>query len=244
MPRPPGASRPPRPQLIEEIIAEAAGTSTQRELDRVRTQAKAGLLMSLEAAGARPTMSPASSPCYGRLVEPAEVVAELEAVTLDRSARPAREMLAGPRARATIGVPGGPRGVTRSHTLVAEPWADWGLVDCGHGRKLERYGPVRVVRPEPQAMWAPASADWDPDATFVPGSDEEGGGRWVQHRPVPREAGSWRAAAVTLPRLADAVPPPRLLPRHGAAMGLDARARPRTPRCSTCSATPASAACC
>jgi len=72
-------------------------------------------------------------------------------------------------------------------TLVAEPWADWGLVDCGNGRKLERYGPVTVARPEPQAMWAPASEDWDPDATFVPGSDEEGGGRWVHHRPVPRE---------------------------------------------------------
>jgi len=72
-------------------------------------------------------------------------------------------------------------------TLVAEPWDDWGLIDCGGGRKLERYGPVRVVRPEPQAMWAPASENWDPDATFVPGSDEEGGGRWVQHRPVPRE---------------------------------------------------------
>ena len=72
-------------------------------------------------------------------------------------------------------------------TLVAEPWDDWGLVDSGGGRKLERYGPVKVVRPEPQAMWAPASADWDADATFVPGSDEEGGGRWVPHREVPRE---------------------------------------------------------
>ena len=72
-------------------------------------------------------------------------------------------------------------------TLVAEPWDDWGLIDCGDGRKLERYGPYRVVRPEPQAMWAPANPDWDPDATFVPGSDEEGGGRWVQHRPVPRQ---------------------------------------------------------
>lgn len=70
-------------------------------------------------------------------------------------------------------------------TIVAEPWADYGLIDCGHGRKLERYGPVTVVRPEPQAMWAPASGDWDPDATFVPGSDEDGGGRWVEHRPVP-----------------------------------------------------------
>jgi 23S rRNA (cytosine1962-C5)-methyltransferase len=72
-------------------------------------------------------------------------------------------------------------------TLVAEPWPDWGLIDCGNGQKLERYGPVKVVRPEPQAMWASASSDWDPDATFVPGSDEEGGGRWVQHRAVPRE---------------------------------------------------------
>ena len=72
-------------------------------------------------------------------------------------------------------------------TIVAEPWDDWGLIDCGNGQKLERYGPFRVVRPEPQAMWAPARDDWDPDATFVPGSDEEGGGRWVQHRPVPRQ---------------------------------------------------------
>lgn len=72
-------------------------------------------------------------------------------------------------------------------TIIAEPWAEWGLLDCGNGQKLERYGSITVVRPEPQAMWAPARGDWDPDATFVPGSDEEGGGRWVQHRPVPRQ---------------------------------------------------------
>jgi len=77
--------------------------------------------------------------------------------------------------------------VSELSTLVAEPWDDWGLVDSGHGRKLERYGRVTVARPEPQAMWAPASEDWDPDATFVPASDEEGGGRWVEHRAVPKE---------------------------------------------------------
>jgi 23S rRNA (cytosine1962-C5)-methyltransferase len=76
--------------------------------------------------------------------------------------------------------------VTDLSTITAEPWKDWGLIDCGNGQKLERYGAVTVVRPEPQAMWAPERDDWDPDATFVPGSDEEGGGRWVQHRPVPR----------------------------------------------------------
>ena len=72
-------------------------------------------------------------------------------------------------------------------TIVAEPWQDWGLIDCGNGQKMERYGPITVVRPEPQAMWAPTRSDWNPDAIFVPGSDEEGGGRWVQHRPVPRQ---------------------------------------------------------
>jgi 23S rRNA (cytosine1962-C5)-methyltransferase len=77
--------------------------------------------------------------------------------------------------------------VTELQTIVAEPWDNWGLIDCGNGQKLERYGPFKVVRPEPQAMWAPASDGWDADATFVPGSDEEGGGRWVQHRPVPQQ---------------------------------------------------------
>jgi len=72
-------------------------------------------------------------------------------------------------------------------TIVAEPWDDWGLIDCGNGQKFERYGPATVVRPEPQAMWGPARDHWDPDATFVPGSDEEGGGRWVVHRPLPRQ---------------------------------------------------------
>jgi 23S rRNA (cytosine1962-C5)-methyltransferase len=78
-------------------------------------------------------------------------------------------------------------GLSELETLIAEPWADWGLIDSGDGRKFERYGGFTVVRPEPQAMWAPANPEWDADATFVPGSDEEGGGRWTQHRPVPKQ---------------------------------------------------------
>ena len=79
--------------------------------------------------------------------------------------------------------------------LVAEPlvmagegWADYGLVDSGHGRKLERYGAFRFIRPEPQAMWAPRLAEWDAHGEFVPGSDEDGGGRWQFLKDVP-EAG-------------------------------------------------------
>jgi 23S rRNA (cytosine1962-C5)-methyltransferase len=75
----------------------------------------------------------------------------------------------------------------RLETLITEPWPDYGLVDSGHGRKLERYGRYRFVRPEPQAMWAPASADWRHDGEFVGASDEEGGGRWHLARGVPKD---------------------------------------------------------
>ncbi len=71
------------------------------------------------------------------------------------------------------------------HSLVAEPWADYGLIDSGGGRKLERYGRHRFIRPEPQAMWAPAISDWQADGAFIPGADEDGGGRWHFERAVP-----------------------------------------------------------
>jgi 23S rRNA (cytosine1962-C5)-methyltransferase len=66
-------------------------------------------------------------------------------------------------------------------------WPDYGLVDSGNGRKLERYGPYRFIRPEPQALWSPRLAEWDADGEFVPGSDEDGGGRWQFARPVPAD---------------------------------------------------------
>jgi 23S rRNA (cytosine1962-C5)-methyltransferase len=68
-------------------------------------------------------------------------------------------------------------------------WADYALLDSGGGRKLERYGTYRVVRPEPQCLWAPAlpAADWDAaDAVFDPAGDEDEG-RW-RFRGTPREA--------------------------------------------------------
>ena len=77
-------------------------------------------------------------------------------------------------------------------TLVAEPWGDYGLMDSGGGRKLERYGPYSFIRPEPQAMWPAALDEWDADGEFIPGSDEEGGGRWQFARPVPQ--GGWDLA--------------------------------------------------
>src|SRR5450432_3979756 len=81
-----------------------------------------------------------------------------------------------------------------SPAIAAQPlalrtsgWADFGLIDSGGGRKLERYGPYRVVRPEAQCLWGPAlgAEDWaGADAVFE-AADEEDAGRWRFARPLP-----------------------------------------------------------
>jgi predicted Zn-dependent peptidase len=91
--------------LIGEVIADAALTATQRELDRARAQAKAGLLMSLESSWGQAAYVARQLSVHGRLVEPSEVVAELEKVTLDQVRAAGAKMLVGPRASASIGVP-------------------------------------------------------------------------------------------------------------------------------------------
>jgi predicted Zn-dependent peptidase len=92
-------------RLIDEVLAEAVETLGERELARVRTQARAALLMSLESPWGQAHYLARQLAVHGRLVEPAEVVAALEAVTLDAMREAGAKMLAGPRARATIGVP-------------------------------------------------------------------------------------------------------------------------------------------
>ncbi len=71
--------------------------------------------------------------------------------------------------------------------MVGEGWDAYRLLDSGHGRKFEAYGPFRFIRPEPQALWAPRLAEWDAHGEFVPGSDEDGGGRWQLSPDVPED---------------------------------------------------------
>ena len=74
-------------------------------------------------------------------------------------------------------------------------WDDYALIDSGGGRKLERYGRHRVVRPEPQCLWRPALADshWtSADAVFDPeGDDDDGRWRFSGPSAPPFELG-WR----------------------------------------------------
>ena len=71
--------------------------------------------------------------------------------------------------------------------MIGEAWANYGLIDSGDGRKLERYGPYQFIRPDLQALWRPRLETWVAHGEFVPGSDEDGGGRWQFAAPVPPE---------------------------------------------------------
>jgi 23S rRNA (cytosine1962-C5)-methyltransferase len=65
-------------------------------------------------------------------------------------------------------------------------WEDYALLDSGDERKLERFGPYTLIRPEPLAMWPPALARerWqDAHAAYEIASGGERG-RWAFRRPV------------------------------------------------------------
>lgn len=73
--------------------------------------------------------------------------------------------------------------------MATAGWPDFSLLDSGAGRKLERYGKVTIIRPEPQALWHPAlpASAWEQaDAVFTSG-DEEEHGRWKLKPGAPDE---------------------------------------------------------
>jgi predicted Zn-dependent peptidase len=89
--------------LIDRVLAETAGGLEQAELDRARAQALAGLLMALEAPQGAGDYLARSLLVHRRFVPPAEIVARIEAVTVDDARAAGAAMLAHTPARAEIG---------------------------------------------------------------------------------------------------------------------------------------------
>jgi predicted Zn-dependent peptidase len=90
-------------RLIGEVLARTAAELTEAELARARAQAKAGLLMGLEAVTARADHLARQIQIFGRIVPPEETVALIDAVTIDEARTVGQAMLAGPSALATVG---------------------------------------------------------------------------------------------------------------------------------------------
>jgi predicted Zn-dependent peptidase len=89
--------------LIGKVMAETAATLDSAELGRARAQAVAGLLMALESPQGQADYAARQQIVHGRFVPPAEVVARIEAVTVDDVRAAGRAILSHAPARAEIG---------------------------------------------------------------------------------------------------------------------------------------------
>ncbi len=76
--------------------------------------------------------------------------------------------------------------------MTANEWKDYEIIAVGGGEKLERWGDVYLLRPDPQAIWeAPFDLASFPllNARYLRAND--GGGRWHVYRRFPEE---WQIA--------------------------------------------------
>jgi 23S rRNA (cytosine1962-C5)-methyltransferase len=74
--------------------------------------------------------------------------------------------------------------------LASSEWQDYALLDSGNGERLEKFGTIKLVRPDAEAIWTPAlpPGDWQKvQAKFKP-SAEEMGGHWEKESNLPE---SW-----------------------------------------------------
>lgn len=92
-------------ELIEQIVRQTAADASEAELNRARMQAKAGLLHASETSSGTMHILGGRTIVHGRPVAIAETLAKLDALTLDLLRTAGAAMVAGPSARASIGVP-------------------------------------------------------------------------------------------------------------------------------------------
>ncbi len=69
---------------------------------------------------------------------------------------------------------------------TASGWKDYELIDCSDGERLERWGDVILIRPDPQIIWKTPRIHplWKKaDARYIRSSS--GGGRWEVYKKIP-----------------------------------------------------------
>lgn len=76
----------------------------------------------------------------------------------------------------------------RLQLISSDGFRDYALLDCGAGRKLERFGSIIVDRPEPQALWRAKlpKSEWSKaHAVFSASGEDDEKGKWRVDKPVP-----------------------------------------------------------
>ena len=65
-------------------------------------------------------------------------------------------------------------------------WKDYELIDCSDGDKLERWGNITLVRPDPQVIWKTEKSNllWRKADAYYKRS-KSGGGKWEIERKIP-----------------------------------------------------------
>lgn len=71
--------------------------------------------------------------------------------------------------------------------LKPEHWEEYELLDCGNGKKLERFGSYITIRPEPQALWDKQlkESEWAKLAHVTFEQKGSHSGQWAKHKKMP-----------------------------------------------------------
>ena len=69
---------------------------------------------------------------------------------------------------------------------TADKWKDYELLDASRGERLERWGDIILIRPDPQILWDTPRRDprWKQAHARYHRSNT-GGGQWERYRPIP-----------------------------------------------------------
>ncbi len=70
---------------------------------------------------------------------------------------------------------------------IAKYWEDFEVVATGNGEKLERWGNVHLLRPEPQAIWKNGDLSKHPKLNAKYLRSQTGGGMWQNYKKMPDE---------------------------------------------------------
>ncbi len=70
---------------------------------------------------------------------------------------------------------------------IAKHWEDFEVVATGNGEKLERWGNVHLLRPEPQAIWKNSDLSKHPKLNAKYLRSQTGGGMWHNYKKMPDE---------------------------------------------------------